>query len=77
MNIQSNTTKAKENLSCLSTAELRSLNLRKGDTVQLTNGKLYKVINYYARKNRVLLYSKEYDKKFFVDHKIVHNKFER
>lgn len=74
MNNKENTTK--DILPCISTAELRSMNLKKGDTVQLTNGKLYKVVNYNGKKNRLLLYSKKYDKKFFADHKIVHKKVE-
>lgn len=76
MSNRPNTNNAQDILPCISSAEQRALNLKKGDSVQLTNGKLYKVVNYNVRKNRILLYSKEYDKKFFADHKIVHKKVE-
>lgn len=72
MNNSGNTTK--DILPCISSSELRAMNLKKGDKVQLTNAKFYKVVNYNTRKNRILLYSREYDKKFFADHKLVHQK---
>ena len=76
MSNKTNTNIPQDILPCISSAELRALNLKKADTVQLTNGKLYKVVNYNVKNNRILLYSKEYDKKFFADHKIVHKKVE-
>lgn len=76
MSNKTNTNIPHDFLPCISSAELRALNLKKADTVQLTNGKLYKVVNYNGKKNRILLYSKEYDKKFFADHKKVHMKVE-
>lgn len=63
-------------LPCITKPELRALNLKKGDRVQLTNGKHYEVVCYYARKSRLQLYSSEYGKKFMADHHIIHSKCE-
>lgn len=51
MSNKTNTSHPQDILPCISSAKLRALNLKKADTVQLTNGKLYKVVNYNGRKN--------------------------
>ena len=61
-------------LSHISVAEMKAERWKKGDIVQLTNGKEYQVISYHSKKPVLYLYSKEYDSRFHANHKIIHKK---
>lgn len=74
MNNLAEKSKTKPILSHLTVAEMRVERWKKGDIVQLTNGKEYQVISYNSKKPVLYLYSKEYDSRFHATNKIIHMK---